>query len=65
MRSNNTSGVMGVIYKSKANKWEARIAVGGETRYLGSFDTLEEASAARLAAEQERGFHPNHGKVMQ
>jgi len=31
--------------------------------HLGSFATLEQAVAARKAAEDRFGFHPNHGRV--
>jgi AP2 domain len=29
--------------------------------FLGNYDTLEEAAAARAEAEIKYGFHPNHG----
>ena len=30
--------------------------------HLGMYETIEEATAARLAAEQEHEFHENHGR---
>jgi hypothetical protein len=49
---NNTSGVMGV-YKSGRGNWCATITTRGKCKYLGAFDTLEEAQKARRDAEQD------------
>ncbi len=51
--------VFGVFHR-KWGKWEARIYYRGKTRYLGSFDTKQEAAAARRAAEKAiaRGENP-------
>lgn len=46
------SGVVGV--RLHRNRWQAYICTGHKMRALGSFDTMEEARAARLAAERER-----------
>lgn len=63
IRSNNKSGVMGVHWHKKAGKWSAMIGVdGGKSKYLGLFENIEDAAAARRRAEAELGFHPNHGK---
>lgn len=55
----NKTGVRGVTIKKGAikNKYQANIGIKGKTIYLGSFDTLEEAAAARKAAE-EKYFAP-------
>jgi hypothetical protein len=55
VRSSNKSGVMGVHWDSRNQKWRAQI-------HIGSYDTLEAAAAARRAAEKALGFHPNHGQ---
>jgi len=47
----NTSGARGVT-KNKNGRYVAYIGFRNKTRYLGSFDTLEEAVAARYAAER-------------
>lgn len=46
---NNTSGVPGV--KKKPTGWEAQIGVMGKRKYLGIYNTFDEAVAARKAAE--------------
>lgn len=56
----NKSGHCGVRFKD--NRYEATIAVNKEFIYLGTYKTLEEATDARKAAEEEYGFHPNHGE---
>lgn len=60
--SSKTS-VMGVHYCNTKNKYIAKIRVGGVNVYLGSFDNIEAAAAARKAAEPTYGCHPNHGKT--
>lgn len=43
--------------------WAARIQVGNRRVFLGSFDNIEDAIAARKAAEKKYGFGPVHGRV--
>lgn len=57
---NNTSGQSGVHFNKASGTWLARI--GKAKKYLGSFKTLEEAIEARKRAEEELGYHDNHGK---
>ena len=45
---NNTSGVKGVSYHKRDNKWIARIKINGKQTHLGSFDNKEDAIKARL-----------------
>ena len=50
VKQNNTTGYIGV-YRYSRNKWEARIGRGAVEHRLGYFDKLEDAVAARKAAE--------------
>lgn len=52
-RSNNTSGVPGVDWMEKKQRWRASICFKGRRRYLGSFENLEDAVKARKRAEEE------------
>lgn len=45
--SSNKSGYTGVYKSEQLNKWCAQIGFKGKTYYLGSFDCLEDAIAAR------------------
>ena len=55
-RSNNATGFKGVTFLKPLGRYQARIRVSGEQRYLGLFDTQEEAHAAyRAAAEKHFG----------
>lgn len=56
LQSRNTSGVSGVIYMN--NKY--RVTIGA--KYLGYFDTIDEAIRARKSAEERNGYHVNHGR---
>lgn len=51
--SNNTSGVTGVIWFKKNQKWGSRIVVNYRTINLGFFKTFEEAVQARKEAEKK------------
>jgi HNH endonuclease len=52
MREDNTTGVRGV-YRQGKGKWFARVVVAGTVIHLGTFSTLDEATAARLTCDVE------------
>jgi hypothetical protein len=60
-KSNNTSGVNGVCWHKARKKWHTRIQVDGRNVCLGYFHTLEEAAAARLAANEQYNYTKRHG----
>lgn len=62
VRPNNTSGIQGCCWHRTKERWEATISVGGKKFNLGSFDTLEEAAAARRAAEIAYGVTNRKGR---
>ena len=47
----NTSGVVGVCYNKKSNKWYAYISIDKKPTHLGSFSNKKEAIKARLKSE--------------
>ena len=63
IQSNNTSGVTGVFFRKDTGKWSACIGKGkviengivvkSGRRYLGCFDSFEDAVKARKDAEKE------------
>lgn len=53
----SASGVKGIGWVASRQKWVARICSNGERKQIGSFCTLEEAMAARQAAEAELFTH--------
>lgn len=53
LRSNNTSGVPGVEWQAKKQRWRASICFKGRRRYLGSYGKFEDAVRARKQAEEE------------
>ncbi len=58
--SGNKSGVTGVF--RCGDRWRAFITYRRTIHRLGTFDTKEEATAVRKAAERRFGFHENHGR---
>lgn len=60
IRKNNTSGVRGVSWCSKRQRWQAHIQAGGKQRNLGVFKTIEAATVAYKAAEKV--LHIKKGK---
>ena len=53
VRSNNTSGIPGVDWQAKKQRWRASICFKGKRRYLGSYEKFEDAVRARKQAEEE------------
>lgn len=62
VQRNNTTGVPGVQWYKSRKKWYAEIHANRKRISLGYFRNFEDAVAARLNAEKEHGFHPNHAK---
>ena len=60
---NNTSGNTGVSFNKGRGKWMAYIRVSGVMKSLGTFKDKIDAIYARYYAEQDHGFHQNHGRV--
>jgi len=61
IRSTNTSGTTGVTWEKRFKKWCAQITVDGKNKFLGYYCDKKEAIVARKIAENEYGFHVNHG----
>jgi len=61
INSNNTSGVKGVYWSAREGAWVAKIMVKGKSITIGRFSRLEDAAAARRAAEDEY-FEPIRSK---
>lgn len=53
LSKNNTSGVTGVYFDRKTNKWAAQITINNKTKSLGFFEEFEKAVEARLQAEDK------------
>ena len=56
-RSNNTSGIKGVSWRSDSQRWRATLRTAGGRLYLGSFDSVD---AAADAVQRARAAH--HGE---
>ena len=53
--------VTGVFRHAQTGRWQAQIRIGGTSIHLGSFEAFDDAVAARRKAEEQYGFHKNHG----
>ena len=62
IRKTNKSGVQGVHLHR--GYWVASIRNGGKQIELGQFKTVAEAATCRKQAEQEFGYHANHGRAV-
>jgi hypothetical protein len=50
LRRNNTSGLKGVSWHKRRQRWTAQIGIAGSRKHLGWFPTREDAHAAYAAA---------------
>lgn len=62
MQSNNSSGQVGVRFNKRQNKWVARIQIDKKEKFIGYFNSFDEAKNARKKAEKEYNFCQNHGR---
>lgn len=56
IQSNNTSGIRGVSWNKKTNKWISQIETNSINKYLGSFDSIEDAAISYANAKNK--LHP-------
>lgn len=63
LRKDNASGVTGVAWNTRYQRWDAVIRKNGVRRFIGSFKDKDLAIQARLKAQRELGFHDNHGRA--
>lgn len=61
LKSNNKSGVCGVHFSTREMKWICRIDVNGKQKHIGTFDNINDAEKAIIAAKVKYGYHKNHG----
>jgi hypothetical protein len=61
LSSNNKSGISGVRWDSKINRWAVTIGHNGDHISLGRHKDKFEACCARKSAEIKYGYHENHG----
>lgn len=59
---NNISGISGVYWHVRDNRWVASINFEGTQKHLGYFPALIDAASARKSAEIKYGYHENHGR---
>ncbi|MES0266800.1 HNH endonuclease [Citrobacter sedlakii] len=66
IRSDNASGVKGVSWDKRINKWVARCTCNGHENWIGSFENKECAiEAVRLFRGKIHGEFANHGEAAQ
>jgi hypothetical protein len=62
LRSDNTSGFVGVHWDRFRSKWVAYINAKGKLHHLGYYEEIIDAAAARMRANKKYSFHANHGQ---
>ena len=50
MSKNNTSGVKGVTWDKRSQKWHARIMINGKQEHIGYFVNIKDAKKARMTS---------------
>lgn len=52
-QKNSTSGRRGVSWRKDKSRWQAQIKLDGRLKYLGLFDSIEDASTAYACANKK------------
>ena len=64
IKSNNTSGIVGVSWRKDRNKWKAEINVENKYIYLGMFSNFDDAVRTRKEAEEKYfGEYFDHNSI--
>lgn len=62
IRCNNKSGIKGVCWNKKSNKWQASLTINRKQMHLGYFNNLEDAKIViDKAREKYHGEFARHG----
>lgn len=61
LRKDNQAGIPGVNYNARVSRWQVRIQHDNVRYFIGLFERLEDAVAARKAAQETLKFGPNCG----
>jgi len=61
LQPTNKSGHAGVFWSNTHKRWIARIKINGKTRHILQSKDKQKVIDARKLAENELGFHKNHG----
>lgn len=65
-KKDSSSGILGVSWRARDNRWRAHIKVDGRNIHLGHFLAVEDAVSARLAAEAKFwGIQPRRSDAHQ
>jgi hypothetical protein len=64
MRTDNTSGFVGVYYVKRSGKWIAKLVANGVAIHIGTFDSPEKAAEARAEKQLSFGFTERHGEKL-
>ena len=62
VRRDSVSGRIGVCWSKTHKRWKAHINIDAKPVHLGMFADLSDAIAARQKAEENAGYHENHGR---
>lgn len=61
-KCNNRSGITGVSWRERENKWLARVVIRGEIVLNETFETKDDAAKAVKTARTVHGFAIGHGR---
>jgi hypothetical protein len=53
IRKDNTTGIKGIIFDKKSNKYRVRITINKKCKHIGYYNSLEEATNARKKVANE------------
>lgn len=60
---NNTSGVVGVSFHNKSNKWRVQVVIDRKNKHIGCFEHIADAIEASKLAHGINNYHRNHGRT--